>query len=552
MKIKSKILLIVLPLLIVPLVLMGFAASLSARNGITRIAIEFLKFKAESLEDYAGSQWQLLVDNKLSTNNDYIKASMDAVRSFSRSLIRGKTELIFAIDKEGIVRMSTGDLELQKGEITNLTTIYKKKEQSWNNLIIDNKLRVAQGFYFEPFSWYFFVTELHSEFYGSVNQIYFQSGLILFISAVISIFLLGFFVNYLTFPLSRIVKVMREVIDENDLSKRVSLLYRDEIGELGNTFNIMSGELEKAYNQVKNYAYKAVVAEKDEKKIRNIFQKYVPHDVIEQFFNDPEDMLTGRSMDLAVLFSDIRGFTTLSENMLPGMVVESLNKYFAHMVDIVMDHDGIVDKYMGDAIMAFFGAPVKHRNDSLLAVQTGLDMLDELKNFNIWQVQHNRPPFKIGIGINYGSVTVGNIGSEKKMDYTVIGDMVNTASRLEGLTKIYGRSFIVSGSVYENIKNNFHCQQLDIVAVKGRHQGIPIYSVYRQLSSSEEEALQIFSEGRTLYNKRGFKEALDFFWKGQSLFPSDRIFEIYINRCLEFIDIPPSEDWNGVTTMDQK
>ena len=234
------------------------------------------------------------------------------------------------------------------------------------------------------------------------------------------------------------------------------------------------------------------------------------------------------------------------------MVVESLNKYFGQMVDIIIDHNGIVDKYMGDAIMAFYGAPVQHENDSFLAVQTGLDMLDELKNFNSWQLEHNRPPFKIGIGVNYGSVTVGNIGSEKKMDYTVIGDMVNTASRLEGLTKIYDRPFIISGTVYDQVKDHFTCHQLDIVAVKGRTHDIPVYSVHRQLSSNEKEAFQIYSEGWDLYYKRKFKEAMNMFWKGQNLFPSDKLFGLYINRCLEFMETPPPEKWNGVTVMDHK
>ncbi len=552
MKIKSKILMIVLPILIVSLTLMGFAASLSARNGITQIATDFLKFKADSLENYAILQWSLLEDNNLTSNKEFVDAAMDSVESFAQSLIRSETEIIFAIDEDGTVMMATGEISLSSAEITNLADIYRKKEPGWFTLTLNDRIRVAQGFYLEHFNRYLFVSELRSVFYGSVLQIYYQSGLILFIAALVSVLLLGFFISYLTSPLSRMISVIREIIKENDLSKRVTLLYRDEIGELGHTFNMMSSQLEKAYDQVKNFAYKAVVAEKNEKRIRNIFQKYVPHDVIEQFFNDPEGMLTGSSRELAVLFSDIRGFTKISEDMLPEMVVESLNRYFEQMVDIILAHNGIVDKYMGDAIMAFYGAPVQHENDPLLAVQTGLDMLDELKNFNMWQLENNRPPFNIGIGINYGQVTVGNIGSEKKMDYTVIGDMVNTASRLEGLTKIYGRSFIISGSVYEKVKDVFPCQQLDIVAVKGRHQGIPVYSVQRQLSSQEKDLKQIHSEGMEIYYKRNFKEALNKFWKGQNLFPDDKLFQLYVNRCLKFMETPPPEEWDGVTVMDQK
>ena len=552
MKIKSKILLIVLPILIVSLTLMGFAAALSARNGITQIATDFLKFKADSLDNYSISQWNLLEDNNLTSNKDFIYAAMEAIESFAQSLIRSETEIIFGIDEVGEIQMNTGELSLSKAEVSNLLDIYENEESGWFTLTVGGSLRVCQGFYLESFKMYIFVSELRSTFYGSVLQIYYQSGLILFVAALVSILLLGFFISYLTSPLSRMILVIREIIKENDLSKRVPLLYRDEIGELGHTFNVMSGQLEMAYNQVKNFAYKAVVAKENEKKIRNIFQKYVPHDVIEQFFNDPDGMLTGSSRELAVLFSDIRGFTTISENMLPENVVKSLNRYFEHMVDIIIDHNGIVDKYMGDAIMAFYGAPVQHENDSLLAVRTGLDMLDELKIFNKWQLEDNRPPFDIGIGLNYGQVTVGNIGSEKKMDYTVIGDMVNTASRLEGLTKLYGRPFIISGSVYEKVKDIFPCQYLDIVAVKGRQQGIPVYSVQRQMSSQDKESKQLFSEGLENYYKRKFKEALNLFWKGQNEFPNDKLFELYLNRCLEFLDTPPSDDWNGVSIMYQK
>ncbi len=302
-----------------------------------------------------------------------------------------------------------------------------------------------------------------------------------------------------SFPLRNIIEIMREIIAENDLSKRVPVMYKDEIGELWHTFNLMSSELERAYNKVKNYAYKAVVAEKDEKKIRKIFQKYVPHDAIGQFFNSPDDMLKGKSRELAILFSDIRGFTTISENMHPEMVVESLNQYFSDMVDIIVDHKGIVDKYMGDAIMSFFGAPVKHKNDSLLAVQSALEMLETLKEFNKRQAEKSRPPFRISIGINYGPVTVGNIGSEKKMHYTVIGDMVNTASRLEGLTKVYKQPLIVSASVYERVKKDFPCLYIDNAAIKGRKQGIPIYPVQKSLSTTEKEAYQAYSEGAKLY-----------------------------------------------------
>ena len=176
----------------------------------------------------------------------------------------------------------------------------------------------------------------------------------------------------------------------------------------------------------------------------------MPKEVIDVYVRNPESMLKGRSEVLAVLFSDIRGFTTISERMMPEDIVQSLNSYFDIMVDVIMEHHGgIVDKYLGDCIMALFGAPARHDDDALRAVRTAFEMLERLPPFNAEQQKKRRPPFRVGIGITYGVVTVGNIGSEKKMDYTVIGDKVNLASRLQDLTKVYREPLLFEGSVLQ-------------------------------------------------------------------------------------------------------
>ena len=176
----------------------------------------------------------------------------------------------------------------------------------------------------------------------------------------------------------------------------------------------MVAQLGRAYGQIKEFAFKAVLAQKNEHKVRNIFQKYVPKDVIDSLFMHPEQMLVGNKRELAILFSDIRNFTTLSEGFKPEDIVTSLNEYFGILVEIIIENDGIVDKYIGDAIMAFFGAPVSHDNDPEQAVGAALQMQAALTGFNSRQTKSGNPPFKTGIGINFGVVTVGNIGTEKK------------------------------------------------------------------------------------------------------------------------------------------
>jgi len=552
MRIRAKFTLLVLPLIITPLLLVGLAASLAARNGITRVATEFLRFKSEELKNYATTQWNLLVENQLDRRQEYISVSKTAVASFARSLIRSESELILALDEEGKIAMSTSKIELSEPEAARLNELSASGEEDWILIRLGGVDRVAQSVVFKPFGWTFLVTEHRDVFYQAVNQIYIQSGFILIFTLAITLILLYLFIRYLTRPLGSIAAAMKEIIAANDLSKRVDLLYRDEIGDLGHTFNLMTGELEKAYNQIKSYAFKAVVAQKREQKIRNIFQKYVPSDVIDQFFSNPESMLVGDSRVLAVLFSDIRGFTSISESMAPEQIVESLNAYFSLMVDIILNRHGIVDKYIGDAIMAFFGAPVKHEDDAFQAVQSGFDMLEALKGFNSRQAKQNRPQFRIGIGLNYGLVTIGNIGSEKKMDYTVIGDMVNLASRMEGLTKIYDVPFIISESVYKKVKKEVNCRLIDKVTVKGKKEGTRIFYPQKRLSKAAAKGWKLHHMGIDLYDKRQFDKAIRYFVYAREFLPNDPILRIYLARCKTYIKNTPPPSWNGISAVSGK
>jgi adenylate cyclase len=551
MRIRAKFVLIVVPLIITPLLLVGFAASLAARNGITRIATEFLEFKSEELRNYATTQWNLLVENQLDTRPEYVEVSKTAVASFARSLIRSDSELILALDEQGQIAMSTTPVELLEQESSALTDLVRGDAEGWTQLRLGGTVRVAQIARFRPFAWTFLVTEHRDAFYQAVNQIYFQSGFILIVALVVTLLLLYVFVRYLTQPLNNVVTAMREIIGASDLTKRVELQYKDEIGDLGHTFNLMTGQLEKAYNQIKSYAFKSVIAQKREQKIRNIFQKYVPVDVIDQFMERPESMLVGDSRILAVLFSDIRGFTRISESMAPEQIVESLNTYFTEMVDIVLKRNGIVDKYIGDAIMAFFGAPVKHDDDVSQAVHTGFDMLETLEVFNSRQARRKRPQFRIGIGLNYGVVTIGNIGSEKKMDYTVIGDMVNLASRLEELTKIYDVPFLVSESVYAKVKKEMPCRLIDKVMVKGKTQGTRIFYPKRQIGKAEAKGWKIHNMGANLYYKREFEKAFKYFIYAREFLENDPILPIFLNRCKNYIKTPPPAEWEGYSVLSE-
>lgn len=207
---------------------------------------------------------------------------------------------------------------------------------------------------------------------------------------------------------------------------------------------------------------------------------------------------------------------------------------------------------MGDAIMAFYGAPVHHADDALRAVQSAFDMLERLARFNVEQQKGGRPRFRVGIGINYGLVTVGNIGSEKKMGYTVVGDMVNLASRLEGLTKVYREPLVFSGSVHRSVAASFPCRRIDRVSVKGKSQSVDVYTARPSVSPAEREGWEAHARGLDLFYHKEFEKAADLFTQVRSILPGDEISQMFFERCRYLIHHPPPANWNGVVIQKEK
>ena len=561
MKIRTKIILVVLPVVVLALCLAQAASYFSAHSGITRIVQQFLRFKTGELEKYADNQWNLLIENNFSGRPDMVDAAKNAVMLYGRSILLSDTEIIFALDDEGKTAMAVSPLERQP-EITpaereKLLEILKDENEGISEALMGGEERVFTAFYFVPFQWYILLTEKADTFYRDADRIRIQTIIVLAAACGIAMLVLMFFARYLTNPLKRVVNAMNEITTGGDLSSRVEVEYRDETGKLASTFNLMISELEKAYAQIKRYAFEAVLAGRKEQRIRQIFQKYVPKDLIDKFFAAPESMLIGENRELAVLFSDIRSFTTISENMAPDDLVNSLNRYFSGQVDIIMNRQGIVDKYIGDAIMAFWGAPVKHSDDALQAVLSGLEMIDAVRVFNEHQGKIGKPKFNIGIGINYGTVTVGNIGSERKMDYTVIGDMVNLASRMEGLTKTYHAEILISETMYEAITKineaaGLSFRFLDTVAVKGKTKGVKIYTTRKNIQAEESKAWALHNRGMDLYQRRDFAGAAECFKEVLTIIEGDFSAADLLERCKAYMASPPPPDWSGVEVMHTK
>jgi len=557
MKIRLKIILVVLPVVILALCIAQEASFFAAQSGLMRLAQSFFLFKSSELKKYAEGQWNLLLENNFSGRQDMVEAAKKSLFLYGQSIVLSETEIILALDDECKIAMSTSPLQISQAESEKITKILKEEKEGLYNAYLGGKERVFTAFYFTPFSWYVLLTEEKDTFYGATNKIRFQTIIALAITLALTTVLLVFFALRLTNPLKRVVDAMNGITSNGDLSSRVEVEYNDETGKLASTFNLMISELEKAYAQIKRYAFEAVLAGKKEQRIRQIFQKYVPKDLIDKFFASPESMLVGENRTLAILFSDIRSFTTISENMAPDDLVNSLNRYFSGQVDIIMNRNGIVDKYIGDAIMAFWGAPVKHDDDALQAVLSGLDMIEAVKGFNENQKNLGKPEFRVGIGINYGIVTVGNIGSERKMDYTVIGDMVNLASRMEGLTKTYHCEILISETLHDTLVKpgesaSLFYRLLDTVAVKGKTKGVKIYTVKKALGETEAKAWNYHNHGMELYYKRDFAAGAKYFAAVHNLLPGDFNAANLYKRCKSYETSPPPPGWDGVEVMHTK
>jgi adenylate cyclase len=237
--------------------------------------------------------------------------------------------------------------------------------------------------------------------------------------------------------------------------------------------------------------FKALTEEENVKFIRNTFSKFVSQDIVEELLNNPDAIALGGSRrEVTVFFSDVRGFTTISERLTPEELVQLLNEYLSEMTELIIDYKGTIDKYMGDAIMAFWGAPIPNDDHAYYACVAALAQAKKLKELQERWSERNIPVLNIGIGINSGPAVVGNMGSSRRMDYTLMGDTVNLGSRLEGITKIYGVQICISEFTYERVKDRVYARELDLVRVKGKLEPVRIYELMGLVNEEDFERLK--------------------------------------------------------------
>ena len=294
-----------------------------------------------------------------------------------------------------------------------------------------------------------------------------------------------------------------------------------------------------------------------EKRMKSTLYRYMTPGVAERVMALGDDVLMkGERKDVTVLFSDIRGYTTLTENLEADKVVEMLNAYFETMVEAVFNFEGTLDKFIGDALMAVFGAPLPLSNHAWAAVQSALDMRRRLAQFNRERINLGQPEIRFGIGISSGEVVSGNIGSQRKMEYTVIGDGVNLSSRLEGVTKEYGCDIVISEYTYSLCQDKIWVRELDRTQVKGKSQPVNLYELIGHrdtpLVPGTEEFLSLYDQARAAYIAMDFPTAIDLFSQAKEMRPNDKAVTVHIDRAQHYLTAPPPPDWDGVHIMTTK
>jgi adenylate cyclase len=303
-------------------------------------------------------------------------------------------------------------------------------------------------------------------------------------------------------------------------------------------------------------AYKYLTEERKKKFIKDAFSTYLAPSVVEQLIKSPDKLvLGGEGRIITAFFSDVQEFTAISEALTPEEVVELLNEFLTEMTDIILGYEGTIDKFEGDAIIAFFGAPNILEDHAARACRACIDMQKRLAELRAkWEVE-KRPPLKMRIGLNTGSAVVGNMGSRNKMDYTMMGDTVNTAARLEGVNKVYGTYTMISDATYIPAKNGIFVRQLDSVNVVGKEGPVGVYELLGypdEIDDVLRSVVESYTQGLNAYRNQDWDEAMRSFSAALSANPHDGPSQTMLSRCKAFKVTPPGKDWDGAFVMTTK
>ncbi len=293
-----------------------------------------------------------------------------------------------------------------------------------------------------------------------------------------------------------------------------------------------------------------------EKRVRGTMSRYMAKEVVEQLLEGGEEVLEGTDQEATILFSDIRGFAGISERLGTRKTVKLLNEYFSEMVDVIFSHGGILDKYIGDGIMAVFGAPVGDSCDAGNAITVANEMMRSLRTLNARWSNDGEKPIEIGIGVSTGQVLAGSIGCQKRMEYTVIGDSVNLAARLESANKYYGTKILLGANTVERLGLRKNLREIDLMRAKGFANPVAIYEIMEhypeEILKKLLDVVPFYQDGLAAYRAQQWENAIRLFGTALGHHPEDGPSQVLLNRCVYYKNNPPPESWDGVWTMREK
>lgn len=333
------------------------------------------------------------------------------------------------------------------------STVYKYK----NNYLVRAPIYDTTNFDNKKIIAYLDIVFSKKNILKIINEVLLRTVVLSFLGLLIITILVMIMVTFIIKPIKRLHKGV-EKISQGNYDTEVDKTTKDEVGDLTVAFNKMAQNL------------------KEKELVRNMFSKYLSPDIAEYILDNPEELeLGGEDRELTIMFTDIRSFTSLSENFPPHDIVKLLNSYFTKMVEIIFNHKGTLDKFLGDGILAIFGAPIHYENHALNSIKAALDMIKYMESYNKDRIGWGLDPIHIGIGINTGDAIIGNIGSQQRAEYTVIGDTVNTASRVEGLTK--KNEILISKSTFVKVKEHINYRYMGKMKVKNKKEPLDIFKV---------------------------------------------------------------------------
>ncbi|CAM2939076.1 guanylate cyclase [Legionella steigerwaltii] len=449
---------------------------------------------------------------------------------------------VFIVDKEGSLIIASGDSSFTKliaNTDVHSTSLIDRTFQEYQrkggtglltfSYLYNNQtymVTYVPSITFATHGWFIGIIAPQNDFISNLRKMNLVTIYISLSILILGIFLVSSLVSHIVKPL-KILVAETENIKQFNLGNKIVIKSRiKEVIQLRNAVNSMKLGLK-------------------------LFQKYIPKVLVRQLIESGEDIRTGGvRKTMTVLFSDIKGFTTIVEKMDPSELMQQMGEYLEELSQIIIDEKGTIDKYIGDSIMAFWGAPLPDEQPCHHAARAALRCQKKLDELNkIWQ-QKGKEAFFTRIGIHMGDAIVGNLGSSERLNYTAIGDTINTASRLENINKNYGTKIIVSDTVYEIIKDQFILRMIDCVVVKGRTQSCCIYELLTDDIQNLEFDLHAynsaFEQGFLVYKQQLWDEAIEHFKRCLEIYPADLIAPIFIERCQHFKSNPPKPGWKGI------